>query len=392
MVVYKSEILQGERGPIFRVVPEDAPELACTGSSASGAWLGIITQVNERKQYRRTMTVSGPEAYGLSLKKVKKLIEALPNARRCKGYVFGHVNRSARDVAVSMRTAKAKDDNNALNQSKQRWNLEAKCKPVELPSAKRKIADDSAKLMARRSRQRCEVDDTSAVIQRIAAAEACLVDPTSTTFMDLPDDVILYLASVNGPFLAAKLMTVSLAWHILIRGASDLWQRWSAQLLSNVHHTPAIAWYDFFSKNIARARTRRPPSFQLSLASSTPPVRSRRRNANYLGRGMWLVDDLVAVRASERVPGTLEYLVKWRGYDEQSNSWQLETDIGQELVVRFHSRTTDAAATNVRPKTLSSCKSAFADTEVGCASESTLFALSLPNLDDVDISLPETGT
>jgi hypothetical protein len=64
-VAYKSEILSGTDGPIFKVVPQDDPQSEFIANSATGAWSPIIKKVQEAKMQlnlpsRNLTTVSGP--------------------------------------------------------------------------------------------------------------------------------------------------------------------------------------------------------------------------------------------------------------------------------------------------------------------------------------------
>jgi hypothetical protein len=92
-VTYICEILDaGEHkghDALFRVTPTDDPDGQSTSTSASGAWLPIIKRVGKttKKGKRSTFTVSGTHFFGLSIPKVRALIEKLPNAEKCENYI-----------------------------------------------------------------------------------------------------------------------------------------------------------------------------------------------------------------------------------------------------------------------------------------------------------------
>ncbi|KAJ3413785.1 hypothetical protein HDV05_007536 [Chytridiales sp. JEL 0842] len=85
---YTSEIVDSEDGPKFIVTPQDAPEKAATGSSATGAWTIIIKAANLIRGKEHTSSASGPDFFGISQGVVQKLIQDLPNARKCLHYVW----------------------------------------------------------------------------------------------------------------------------------------------------------------------------------------------------------------------------------------------------------------------------------------------------------------
>ncbi|KAJ3124086.1 hypothetical protein HK101_006203, partial [Irineochytrium annulatum] len=87
-VNYECTIVDGGDGPRFVVTPEDAPERASTGASATGAWNTIIKAAYTLRNKEHTSSVSGPDFFGISQKAVMKLIQDLPGARECRNYVW----------------------------------------------------------------------------------------------------------------------------------------------------------------------------------------------------------------------------------------------------------------------------------------------------------------
>jgi len=83
-VTYRSEILEGPQGPVFRVTASDDAENPYTARSATNCWTAVM--VRARNDTNKKVTVSGPKMYGLSEYDVRGLIEQLPNADRCKNY------------------------------------------------------------------------------------------------------------------------------------------------------------------------------------------------------------------------------------------------------------------------------------------------------------------
>lgn len=88
-VTYRSEILEGREGPIFRVTASDDPDNPFVARSATNSWTAVM--VKSRKDNKKKVTCSGPKMYGLSEYDVKGLIEQLPNADRCSIY-WDHKN------------------------------------------------------------------------------------------------------------------------------------------------------------------------------------------------------------------------------------------------------------------------------------------------------------
>eukprot|EP00475_Leptophrys_vorax_P016834 TRINITY_DN23346_c0_g1_i2.p1 TRINITY_DN23346_c0_g1~~TRINITY_DN23346_c0_g1_i2.p1 ORF type:complete len:502 (-),score=118.46 TRINITY_DN23346_c0_g1_i2:17-1315(-) len=88
-VEYISEIKDGGDCPIFSVVAADDNTNPITNISATGAWTLMMQRIYDAKSIRRQnkISVSGPEMFGFSDVKVKKLIEELDGSSACKNYV-----------------------------------------------------------------------------------------------------------------------------------------------------------------------------------------------------------------------------------------------------------------------------------------------------------------
>ena len=84
-VWYRSLILdKGENKPIFRVELKDNPKYFFEGSAPSNPWLSVMKALNEKKKKLglpavRSLTVSGPEFFGLSNSIVLSLMKNLDN-------------------------------------------------------------------------------------------------------------------------------------------------------------------------------------------------------------------------------------------------------------------------------------------------------------------------
>jgi hypothetical protein len=85
---YTCEILDGgEKGPLFKVLALDDPDTEYISTTSTACWITILKKVNDIGKKRATVSVSGPEYFGLSNPKVRQLIETLPNADLCENYV-----------------------------------------------------------------------------------------------------------------------------------------------------------------------------------------------------------------------------------------------------------------------------------------------------------------
>lgn len=92
-VLYRGTIVDGGESPIFRVQCLDNKKMVFEGNSPNKPWEKIIQAIDESKR-KLGMQITQPEPFlghtlfGLSNPTVKKLIEKLPNAKRCCKY-FG---------------------------------------------------------------------------------------------------------------------------------------------------------------------------------------------------------------------------------------------------------------------------------------------------------------
>ncbi|CAB5390011.1 unnamed protein product [Rhizophagus irregularis] len=84
--IYTSTIEDGGDNPRFVVQAADQPGNPITASSATGAWTPVIRQANSIRNRKHSNAASGPDYFGLSQPTVRKMIQELPNAHKCKNY------------------------------------------------------------------------------------------------------------------------------------------------------------------------------------------------------------------------------------------------------------------------------------------------------------------
>ena len=74
---------------MYRVTPSDDKNYSITRSSATGCWLDIVQRVNliMNNRNKNSLTVSGPERFGLSDDNVIGLLKQLPNAEKCLRFI-----------------------------------------------------------------------------------------------------------------------------------------------------------------------------------------------------------------------------------------------------------------------------------------------------------------
>lgn len=86
---YTCEILDGGDKPMYKVTCSDDPENPIVRDSSTGCWVHICRKVNDMSENPKDkVTISGTERFGLLENTVKKILEGLEDADKCKGYVF----------------------------------------------------------------------------------------------------------------------------------------------------------------------------------------------------------------------------------------------------------------------------------------------------------------
>jgi len=82
---YVSEIIDsGDAAPVFRVTPEDSPDMVFEHHTSSGVWTQTLKAIKKKS----TVSVSGPEMFGYASPTIQMLFQELPNAGKCSKYVF----------------------------------------------------------------------------------------------------------------------------------------------------------------------------------------------------------------------------------------------------------------------------------------------------------------
>lgn len=84
-VAYTCEIIDGGARPMYRVTPSDDADNPITRDSSTGCWIDIVRRVNllMNNRNRNSLTVSGPERFGLSDDAVIGLLRQMPNVDKC---------------------------------------------------------------------------------------------------------------------------------------------------------------------------------------------------------------------------------------------------------------------------------------------------------------------
>jgi len=85
--VYTNRILDGGENPIFEVTAEDSPGEVFSANSPSGAWKKVLKEISRRSSTGSKTHASGPDFFGISDLGITKVIQELPNADKCNGYI-----------------------------------------------------------------------------------------------------------------------------------------------------------------------------------------------------------------------------------------------------------------------------------------------------------------
>lgn len=86
---YICEILDGGSKPNYSVTSMDDQVNSLVRESSTGCWIDICKRINELQGNKRsTVTVSGPERFGLADPNVIRLMQQLPGAELCTKYQY----------------------------------------------------------------------------------------------------------------------------------------------------------------------------------------------------------------------------------------------------------------------------------------------------------------
>ncbi|KAH0789811.1 F/Y-rich N-terminus family protein [Histomonas meleagridis] len=106
-VWYRSLIIDnGGKYPIFRVEMKDNPKVFAEGNAPSTPWLIIVKKVEDKKKKlggegNRSLTISGPEYFGLTAPLVVYLLQNLPGVNLCSKYMKRNFGGDNDDVSDS---------------------------------------------------------------------------------------------------------------------------------------------------------------------------------------------------------------------------------------------------------------------------------------------------
>ncbi|CAG8503658.1 13153_t:CDS:2, partial [Funneliformis caledonium] len=86
--MYVCKIEDGTENPKFVIEAEDQPNKPIIANTATGAWTTVVREANAIRQRDHSNSASGPDYFGFSQATIRKMIQDLPNAQRCKNYVM----------------------------------------------------------------------------------------------------------------------------------------------------------------------------------------------------------------------------------------------------------------------------------------------------------------
>ncbi|CAG8587177.1 3642_t:CDS:2 [Diversispora eburnea] len=86
--MYVCKIDDGGEGPKFVIEAEDQPNKPIIANTATGAWTSVVREANAIRQRDHSNSASGPDYFGFSQATIRKMIQDLPNASKCKNYVI----------------------------------------------------------------------------------------------------------------------------------------------------------------------------------------------------------------------------------------------------------------------------------------------------------------
>ncbi|CAG8625592.1 12455_t:CDS:2 [Gigaspora margarita] len=88
--MYVCKIEDGGDGPKFVIEAEDQPDKPIIANTATGAWTSVVREANAIRHRDHSNSASGPDYFGFSQATIRKMIQDLPNANKCKNYVEQH--------------------------------------------------------------------------------------------------------------------------------------------------------------------------------------------------------------------------------------------------------------------------------------------------------------
>ncbi|CAG8508880.1 8744_t:CDS:2 [Paraglomus occultum] len=85
--MYTCKIEDGGESPRFVIEAEDQQGKPIIANTATGAWTTVVREANSIRHRDHSNSASGPDYFGFSQATIRKMIQDLPNARKCKNYV-----------------------------------------------------------------------------------------------------------------------------------------------------------------------------------------------------------------------------------------------------------------------------------------------------------------
>ncbi|KAG9298998.1 hypothetical protein G9A89_020311 [Geosiphon pyriformis] len=86
--IYTCKIEDGGDGPRFVIEAADQPNKPITANTATGAWTTVVREANAIRHRDHSNSASGPDYFGFSQATIRKMIQDLPNASKCKNYTI----------------------------------------------------------------------------------------------------------------------------------------------------------------------------------------------------------------------------------------------------------------------------------------------------------------
>lgn len=85
---YTASVIESPEGPKFVIEADDRPDDPIIGNTATGAWTAVVRMSNKIRNRNHSNSASGPDYYGFAHPTIAKMIQDLPGANLCKGYIW----------------------------------------------------------------------------------------------------------------------------------------------------------------------------------------------------------------------------------------------------------------------------------------------------------------
>jgi len=101
---YRSSIVDtGGETPVFRVEMAENPKMCFEGNAPSNPWMNIIKAIETKLKSHRSLTVSGPDFFGLSTPIVQHLMQRMENIDKCDSFIkreYSETKESTRPTSL----------------------------------------------------------------------------------------------------------------------------------------------------------------------------------------------------------------------------------------------------------------------------------------------------